>query len=87
MIGLRPLSQGTTGSMPTHAFDLLVLALESFIQIWQMNQDVPEVRQVTWTMHSNLVMWFMGFWHFWLKYGFLAESKEGNSLVFGKAML
>ncbi len=44
MIGSRPLSRGTMGLMPTHAFDLLLLALESFIQIWQPNQDMLEQR-------------------------------------------
>jgi hypothetical protein len=33
IIGSRLLSWGTTGSMPTLAFDLLVLAVESFMQI------------------------------------------------------
>ncbi len=42
MIGTKPPPRGIVGSMPVHAFDLLVLAVESFIQINQVNCIVLE---------------------------------------------
>jgi hypothetical protein len=37
MVGTFPLTRGYVGTMPRHAFDLLVLAVESFIQICNVN--------------------------------------------------
>ncbi len=37
MIGMKPTPQGIVGLIPAHAFDLLVLVVESFIQINQVN--------------------------------------------------
>ncbi len=37
MIGTKPPPQGIVGSMPAHAFDLLVLVVKSFMQINQVN--------------------------------------------------
>ncbi len=40
MVGTFPLSHGYKGTMPQHAFNLLMLAVESFIQINQVNSVV-----------------------------------------------
>jgi hypothetical protein len=37
MVGTFPLARGYVGTMPRHAFDLLVLAVELFIQICNVN--------------------------------------------------
>ena len=42
MVGTFPLSRGYEGTMPRHAFDLLVLAAESYIQISNVNSVVAE---------------------------------------------
>ena len=42
MVGTFPLSHGYEGTMPRHAFDLLVLAVESNIQISNINSVVAE---------------------------------------------
>ena len=42
MVGTFPLSRGYEGTMPRHAFDLLVLAAESYIQIRNVNSVVAE---------------------------------------------
>jgi hypothetical protein len=41
-IGTKPPPQGIVGSMPMHAFNLLVLAVKSFMQINQVNCIVLE---------------------------------------------
>jgi hypothetical protein len=46
MVGTFPLSRGYEGTMPRHAFDLLVLAVESFIQISNVNSVVAERKQL-----------------------------------------
>ena len=40
MVGMFPLARGYEGKMPLHAFNLLVLVAESFIQINQVNSVV-----------------------------------------------
>jgi hypothetical protein len=42
MIWMMPPPRGIVGSMPAHAFNLLILAVESFIQINQVNCIVLE---------------------------------------------
>jgi len=42
MVGTFPLARGYEGTMPRHAFDLLVLAVESYIQISNVNSVVAE---------------------------------------------
>jgi hypothetical protein len=42
MVGTFPLARGYEGTMPRHAFNLLVLAVESFIQINNVNKVVVE---------------------------------------------
>ena len=46
MVGTFPLARGYEGSMPRHAFDLLVLAVESYIQISNINSVVVEQSQL-----------------------------------------
>jgi hypothetical protein len=46
MVGTFPLSQGYEGTMPRHAFDLLVLAVESYIQINNFNSIMIERLQL-----------------------------------------
>ena len=42
MVGTFPLSRGYEGTMPRNAFNLLVLAVESYIQISNVNSVVAE---------------------------------------------
>jgi len=42
MVGTFPPARGYEGTMPRHAFDLLVLAVESYIQISNINSVVAE---------------------------------------------
>ncbi len=42
MVGTFPLAQGYEGTIPRHAFNLLVLTVESLIQINQGNSVVVE---------------------------------------------
>jgi hypothetical protein len=112
--------------MPAHAFNLLLLAVESFIQINQVNCIVLErqgiiraineccrivvvadgglklslflrvmratnvslnvtvawsieERCVQWTMYNNLLMWFVGYRAFMLKYEFAQPSNNGDN--------
>jgi hypothetical protein len=46
MAGNYPLTWGYDGMMPLHAFNLLVLAAESFIQINQVNSAVVKWPQI-----------------------------------------
>jgi hypothetical protein len=46
MIGMIPLSRGYEGMIPWHALDLLVLAVESFLQINQVNSVVVQCNQI-----------------------------------------
>ena len=46
MIGTKPLSRGYEGLLPRHAFDLLVLAVESLLQINQVNSVVIKRNQI-----------------------------------------
>ncbi len=46
MVGTFPLARGYEGSMPRHAFDLLVLTVESYIQISNVNSVVVEWLQL-----------------------------------------
>ena len=46
MVGTFLLARGYEGTMPRHAFDLLVLAVESYIQINQVNSIVIEWSQL-----------------------------------------
>jgi hypothetical protein len=46
MIGTKPLSRGYEGLLPRHAFDLLVLAVESLLQINQVNSVVIDRKQI-----------------------------------------
>jgi hypothetical protein len=46
MVGTFPLARGYEGTMPGHAFDLLVLAVESFIQINSVNSVVREQKEI-----------------------------------------
>ena len=46
MIGTFPLARGYEGLMPHAAFELLVLAAESFIKIKQVNSKVIERQQL-----------------------------------------
>ena len=45
MVRTFPLARGYEGTMPRHAFDLLVLAVESYIQISNVNSIVIEWSQ------------------------------------------
>ena len=46
MVGTFPLARGYEGTMPRHAFDLLVLAVELYIQISNVNSVVMEQKQL-----------------------------------------
>jgi len=46
MVGMFPLARGYKGTMPRHAFDLLVLAVELYIQVCQVNSIVAEWLQL-----------------------------------------
>jgi hypothetical protein len=46
MVGCAPLMRGYEGAIPKAAFDLLVLAIESFIQIKQLNSKVIVRKQL-----------------------------------------
>ena len=46
MVGTFLLARGYEGTMPRHAFDVLVLAVESYIQINQVNSIVIEWSQL-----------------------------------------
>jgi hypothetical protein len=46
MVGMFPLARGYEGTMPRHAFDLLVLAVEAYIQINNVNSIVIERSQL-----------------------------------------
>jgi hypothetical protein len=52
MIGTFPLACGNEGLMPRHAFDLLVLAVESFIQINNVNSVVVERLQLIMSVNT-----------------------------------
>jgi hypothetical protein len=46
MAGMFPLARGYEGTMPRHAFDLLVLTVESCIQVCQVNSIMAEWSQL-----------------------------------------
>ncbi len=46
MVGMFPLARGYEGMIPRHAFNLLVLEVESFIQINQVNSVIVERSQI-----------------------------------------
>jgi hypothetical protein len=46
MVGMFPLAWGYEGTIPPHAFNLLMLAVESFIQINQVNSVLVERTQI-----------------------------------------
>ncbi len=46
MVGTFPIAQGYCGTIPRHAFDLLVLAIDLFIQINNFNSVVKERKEL-----------------------------------------
>ena len=52
MVRTFPLSRGYDGTMPRHAFDLLVLAVESYIQINNVNSIVIEQKQLIMSVNT-----------------------------------
>ena len=52
MVGTFPLSRGYEGTMPMHAFNLLVLAVESYIQINNVNSINVEQNQLTMSVNT-----------------------------------
>ena len=52
MVGMFPLSRGYEGTMPRHAFDLLVLAVESYTQINNVNSIVVEQNQLIMSVNT-----------------------------------
>ena len=52
MLGTFPLVRGYEGMMPKHAFQLLVLAVESFIQISNVNRI--DAKRSTLMMAANM---------------------------------
>jgi len=55
MVGTFPIARGYCGMMPRHAFDMLVLAAESFIQINQVNSVVVEQSELKMLVNSAAV--------------------------------
>ncbi len=46
MVGTSPLTRGYEGAIPPYAFNLLVLTVESFIQINQVSSVIVEGTQI-----------------------------------------
>jgi len=101
MIGTFPLARGYEGVMPHAAFELLLIATESFIKIKGVTKDhiertnvllnasvspTVEDRRIRWTTYSNLHAWFVSFKAFLIEFGFAAIGSNCR-LVISEAML
>ncbi len=51
-VGTFPLTRGYEGMMPLHAFNLLMLTVESYVQINQFNSVVVERHQLLMTVNA-----------------------------------